>query len=84
MTVQKPQVIMEVAKPSLFSHQRLALTYCYFHVSKLARSAEAVSFLPEVADDLVPQRRRAVSEGTAVSLQHHTVRTLVHTGVLNL
>lgn len=36
-------------------------------MSKLARSAEAVSFLPEVADDLVPQRRRAVSEGTAVS-----------------
>lgn len=76
MTVQKPQVIMEVAKPPLFSQQRLALAYRYFHVSKLARSAEAVSFLPEVADDLVPQRRRAVSEGTAVSLQHHTVRTL--------
>lgn len=44
--------------------------YGYFHVPKLARRAEAVSFLPEVADDLVAQCRRTVSEGTVVSLQH--------------
>lgn len=29
-----------------------------------------MSFLPEIADDLVAQRRRAVSEGTVVSLQY--------------
>lgn len=52
------------------SNQCLALAYCYFHVPKLARSTEAMSFLPEVADDLVAQRRCAVSEGTVVSLQN--------------
>lgn len=55
---------MEAAKsPALNKYYR------NFHVPKLARRAEAVSFLPEVADDLVAQRRCAVSEGTVVSLQ---------------
>lgn len=80
----KTMTTREVTKPLLFSNQRLALAYRYFHVPKLARSAEAVSFLPEVADDLVPQRRCAVSEGAAVSLQRHTVRTLLQVTTLGL
>lgn len=58
---------MKVAKPPVLN-KCLLLAYCYFHVPKLARRAEAVSFLPEVADNFVAQRRRAVSKGTVVSL----------------